>query len=67
MCLSTVRSELGSLCHCVSLNAPDQQTAEMPAFIEVVTLADDQIIKCSNNQAVLGCLIPVEAGLSDVL
>lgn len=32
--------------HCVKdLNAPDQQTGKNPAFRQVVTLADDHLIK----------------------
>lgn len=35
------------LWHCVNtqLNAPDQQTAQTSAFIEMLTFADDQLIK----------------------
>ena len=34
--------------HCINkeLNAPDQQTAKTSAVIEVITLADDQLIMC---------------------
>jgi len=34
--------------HCVNmhLNVPDQQTAKTSAFTEVITLADDHLIKC---------------------
>jgi len=45
--------------HCVNtkLNASDQQTNETAAFIEALTLADDQIIKCIY-LAATGCYLP---------
>ena len=37
--------------HCVNthLNAPDQQTAKSLAFIEVITLADNQLLEVFNS------------------
>ena len=45
-------------------NAPEQKTDKTSAFIEVLTLTDDQIIKCSylaRTWLLLTVLIPVEA------
>ena len=46
-CFSTIIADGLPPWHCVNthLNAPDQQTAKTSAFIEVVTLADDQLLK----------------------
>jgi len=46
-CSSKIIADVFPPWHCVSthLNALDQQTAKTSAFIQLVTLADDQLIK----------------------
>jgi len=45
---SKIIADVFPLWHCVNthLNAQDQQTDKTSAFIEVLTLTDDQLIKC---------------------
>ena len=47
-CFSKIIADVFPHWHCVNthLNAPDQQTGKTSAFIEVLTLTDDQLIKC---------------------
>jgi len=46
-CFSKIIADVFPLWNCVStqLNAPDQQTAKTSAFIELVTIADDKLLK----------------------
>jgi len=47
-CFSKIVADVFPPWHCVNthLNAPDQQTDKTWAFIEELTPADDQFIKC---------------------
>ena len=46
-CFSMIIADVFPPWHCVNtyLNAPDQQIAKTLAFLKVVTLADDQLLK----------------------
>ncbi len=58
-CFSKIIADVLTPWHCVNthLKAPDQQTAKTSAFIEVLTLADDQLIK-GIRLAVSDCYLP---------
>ena len=58
-CFSKIIADVFPPWHLVNiqLNAPDQQTANTSAFIEVITLTDDELIKCTLRSTFLVLLV----------